>query len=201
MKHLPWLCLCLLIVSCSNSATRTVIQPPETRVEPVVEALHGVQITDPYRWLEGDNSNPDDQGKVTPEVTAWTDAQNSYTRSVLDNLPGRKALEDRLRPLMEVGSVTRPVIRGNRYFYTKREGNQNQPVVFLRDGYDGQDKVLIDPATLDATGLTTVEWFSPSPSGRLLAYGTYRQGDENTTLHMMEVTKWTVTGLRHLPSG
>lgn len=187
MKPLIWLCLCLLIVSCSKSATRTAVQPPETRVEPVVEVVHGVEITDPYRWLEGDNSDPDNQGAVTPEVTAWTDAQNNYTRSVLDNLPGRKALEDRLRPLMEVGSITRPVIRGDRYFYTRREGNQNQPVVFMRNGFDGEDAVLIDPASLDATGLTTVEWFSPSPSGRLLAYGTYRQGDENTTLHMMEV--------------
>lgn len=162
-------------------------QPPTTRAEPVTEVLHGVEITDPYRWLEGDNSDPDNQGAVTPEVTVWTDDQNSYTRSVLDSLPGRKALEDRLRPLMEVGSITRPVVRGDHYFYTRREGDQNQPVLYLRQGFDGQDKVLIDPATLDTTGLTTLEWFSPSPSGGLLAYGTYRQGDENTTLHMMEV--------------
>jgi len=187
MKRLAWLCLCLSLASCSNSVTRNVVQPPETRVEPVTETLHGVEVTDPYRWLEGDNSDPDNQGAATPEVTAWTDAQNAYTRSILDNLPGRKALEDRLRPLMEVGSVTRPVIRGERYFYTKREGNQNQPVVFMRNGYDGEDSVLIDPAVLDPSGLTTVTWFSPDASGKLMAYGTYSQGDENTTLHLLEV--------------
>ncbi len=187
MKRFAWLGLCLFIVSCSSGTPRNVVQPPETRVDPVTETLHGVQLTDPYRWLEGDNSDPDNQGVVTPEVTAWTAAQNAYTRTILDELPGRKALEDRLRPLMEVGAVTRPVIRGERYFYTKREGNQNQPVVFMRNGHDGEDTVLIDPAILDPSGLTTVTWFSPDTSGKLLAYGTYSQGDENTTLHLLEV--------------
>jgi prolyl oligopeptidase len=166
---------------------RTPAKPPATRAQPFEETLHGVAITDRYRWLEGDNSNPADQGKVTSDVAGWTDEQNSYTRTVLDNLPGRKAVEERLRPLMEVGAVTRPTVRANRYFFSKREGNQNQPVVYWRDGYKGANKVLIDPARLDESGLTTVEWFSPSNDGRLLAYGTYRAGDEITTLHLLEV--------------
>ena len=174
---------------------RTSAKPPATKAEPVEETLHGVAITDRYRWLEGDNSDPADQGKVTPEVAGWTDAQNSYTRSVLDNLPGRKALEERLRPLMEVGAVTRPIVRANRYFFSKREGNQNQPVVYWREGYKGESKVLVDPARLDESGLTTVEWFSPSQDGKLLAYGTYRAGDEITTLHLLEVDSSKVLDL------
>ena len=112
MKRLLGLCLCISFVSCSNSMPRTAATPPATKTEPVTETLHGVEIADPYRWLEGDNSNPDDQGKVTPEVAGWTDSQNGYTRSVLDALPQRQALEQRLRPLMEVGSVSRPIVRG-----------------------------------------------------------------------------------------
>ena len=166
---------------------RTSETPPTTKAGLVNDTLHGVDIPDAYRWLEGDNSDPNDQGKVTPEVAAWTDSQNSYTRSVLDTLPERQALERRLRPLMEVGSVTPPIVRANRYFFTKREGNQNQPVVYWREGYKGESRVLIDPARLDDSGLTTVEWFSPSPDGRLLAYGTYRSGDEMTTLHLLDV--------------
>jgi len=187
MKLLFCLCICLALASCSNSMPRTSAKPPTTKAEPVEETLHGVAITDRYRWLEGDNSDAANQGKVTPEVARWTDAQNSYTRSVLDNLPGRKALEERLRPLMEVGAVTRPIVRANRYFFSKREGNQNQPVVYWREGYKGESKVLIDPARLDESGLTTVEWFSPSQDGKRLAYGTYRAGDEITTLHQIEV--------------
>ena len=70
--------------------------PPATRLEPVTETLHGVAVTDPYRWLEGNNSDPQRMGQVTPAVTEWTDTQNAYTRAVLDTLPGRAALEERL---------------------------------------------------------------------------------------------------------
>ena len=205
MKPFVWLCLCLPFVSCSSSMPssgapsnrmpRTSARPPVTKAETFNETVHGVEIVDPYRWLEGDNSNPADQGRVTPEVAAWTDAQNSYTRSVLDALPGRQDLEGRLRPLMEVGSVTRPIVRANRYFFSKREGHQNQPVVYWREGYKGENRVLVDPARLDESGLTTVEWFSPSQDGRLMAYGTYRAGDEITTLHLLDVDTVKPLGL------
>jgi prolyl oligopeptidase len=181
-------CIGFAMAACSGRAVvRTAATPPASRVDPVTDTIHGSPVVDPYRWLEGDNSNPADQGKVTPEVAAWTDAQNRYTRAVLDNLPGRSQLEARLRPLMEVGVVTAPQVRGNRYFFSRREGNQNQPVIYWREAYNGVDRVLIDPAQLDSTGLTTVEWVSPANNGKLVAYGTYRAGDENTTLHLLDV--------------
>src|SRR5262249_43941933 len=130
-------------------------------------------------------------GKVTPEVAAWTDAQNAFTRATLDALPGRAALEARLRPLMEIGNIGAPHARGGRYFYNKREGNQNQALVYVRDGAGGTPRVLLDPAKLDATGLTTVEWFDASEDGKQLIYGTYRAGDENTTLHLLDVASAT----------
>ncbi|HEY7474666.1 MAG TPA: hypothetical protein VH679_06620, partial [Vicinamibacterales bacterium] len=176
----------MIVAGCTSRAGSTP-RPPATRAEPVTDSLHGVEIVDPYRWLEGDNGNPKLAGQVTPEVASWTDAQNAYTRQILDRLPGRANLEARLRPLMEVGSVSAPAARGNRYFFSKREGTQNQPVIYWREGVRGEDRVLIDPARIDATGLTTVEWVSPSSDGKLVAYGTYHAGDENTTLHLMEV--------------
>ncbi len=163
------------------------MKPPATRIAPVTDTLHGVDAVDNYRWLEGDNTDPERMGQVTPNVAAWTDEQNAHTRAVLDALPGRKAIEDALRPLMEIGAVTAPIVAGGRYFYSKREGTENQPVFYYRDASDGPDYVLIDPAKLDATGLTTIEWISPSQDGRLVAYGTYRSGDENTTLHVLDV--------------
>ena len=163
------------------------LAPPPTPRKPVTDELHGHTIVDDFRWLEGDNSDPAQMGKVTPEVSAWTDAQNAYTRELLDNLPGRRDLEERLRPLLQIGAVTAPSRRGERYFHLKREGDQNQPVVYLREGVNGTDSVLIDPAELDDSGLTTVTWIAPSRDGKLLAYGTYRAGDENTTLHLLDV--------------
>ena len=153
----------------------------------MTDTVQGVAIVDNYRWLEGDNSNPKEEGVATPEVSAWTDAQNAFTRSVLDSLPGRKELEERLRPLMEVGTVTAPQARGGRYFYRKREGNQNQALIYVREGVNGTPRVLLDPAQIDSTGLTTIEWFDPSENGKQLLYGTYRAGDENTTLHLFDV--------------
>ena len=161
-------------------------QPPATRTDAIVETMHGVAVPDPYRWLEGDNQDPDRMGKVTTEVAAWTDAQNAHTRAVLDALPGRAALEARLRPLMEIGSISAPAVRGGRYFFFKRAGTQNQPVLYVRDGLRAPDRVLVDPEAIDPTGLTTIEWASAAPDGRLVAYGTYRAGDENTTLHLMD---------------
>ena len=174
------------MVACGKSPRGTG-KPPVTRIDAVTETLHGVAVTDNYRWLEGDNTNPADMGKLTPEVAAWTDAQNAYTRGVLDHLPGRAAIEARLKPLMEVGVVSSPAVRGNRYFYARRDGSQNQPVIYWRDGLKGLDHVAVDPAHIDATGLTAVEWTSVSDDGKTMAYGTYRAGDENTTLRMLDV--------------
>jgi prolyl oligopeptidase len=162
-------------------------QVPESRVEPFRETVQGVEIVDPYRWLEGDNSDPEHMGRVTPEVAAWTDAENAYTRAIVDNLPGREALENRIRPLMQIGAVSTPTVRAGRYFFSKREGTQNQPVWYWRAGVRGESKTLLDPAQLDPSGLTTITWISPSPDGKRVAYGTYRSGDENTTLHLLSV--------------
>src|SRR5450759_1745336 len=122
---------CLILVSLCLAPTLLLAGPPPTQVRPVTDTVHGESITDPYRWLEGDA-----KGAVTPEVTAWTDAQNAYTRSVVDNLPGRKAVEKRLRELMEVGLVSLPQMAVNRYFYSKREGSENQAKVYVREGFD-----------------------------------------------------------------
>lgn len=161
--------------------------PPQTRQEPVTDTLHGIKVTDPYRWLEGDNSDPAQMGKVTPEVTAWTDAQDAYTRSVLDNLPGRKRLEEQMKPLLQIGQVSAPAMRGNRYFYTKREGAEPQPKILVREGFDAKPRVLVDPKVLDASGLTALGGWVPSRDGKLLAFGLYHAGDENTTTYVMDV--------------
>lgn len=163
---------------------------PKTEARPVRETVHGVEIVDPYRWLEG-SAAPELAGKKDAEldarVSAWTDAQNGYTRSVLDALPGRKALEEELRPLMEVGSVSAPSMRRNRYFFSKRDGKQAQPVYFVQVGAKGTPKVLLDANALDAAGLAAPSFLTPNHDGTLAAFGLYYAGDENTTLYVMDV--------------
>jgi prolyl oligopeptidase len=173
--------------SLAAATAAAVPPPPPTASRPVKEVVHGIPIVDDYRWLEG-SADPKTPGATTPEVAAWTEAQNAYTRSVLDNLPGRKELEAKLRPLMEVGSVGLPRMRGDRYFYSKREGDENQPSIYVREGYRGTPRRLLDPAKLDPSGLTTISWSDASEDGKLLAYGTFRSGDERSTLHILEVS-------------
>ena len=172
---------------------------PATRVDDVKETIHGVEITDPYRWLEGDNTNPAEMGKVTEEVSAWTDAQNAHTRAVLDGLAGRSVVEDLLRPLLQIGSVSAPTMKGKYYFYTKREGKENQPRVFVREGANGTPRLLLDPAQIDPSGLTALGGLYPSQDGKLLAFGLYRSGDENTTIYVMDVAtrKWQPTQIEN----
>lgn len=179
-KCLP---ICLVLLT-----TPALSAPPETESRPVTQTIHGVEITDNYQWLEGDNSNPANMGILTDDVAAWTDAQNAYTRSVLDTLPGRKALEERIGELLEVPSIGTPSVYGNRYFYSKREGTQSQASHFVREGVDGIDRLLLDPAQIDPTGLTTVSWTAPNKDGSMMAFGMYRSGDENSTLYLMDVT-------------
>jgi prolyl oligopeptidase len=154
---------------------------PQTPRENVVDDLHGTKVTDPYRWLEAD---------ATDRVREWTDRQNARTRAVLDQLPERAAFARRLRELLSVGLLSTPRPIAGRIFHTRREGEQKQAVLYVRDAAQGVDRTLIDPNTLDREGLVTVDWYYPSPDARYVAYGLSRGGDEMSTLHVVE----TATG-------
>src|SRR5438105_860622 len=148
----------------------------------VKESIHGVEIVDPYRWLEGD-----EKGLATAETKQWTEEQNKRTREVLDHLPGREKLEKRLAEVMQMRAIRAPQMAANRYFYTKREGTQNQAVLYVREGAFAQPQELIDANRLDKDGLVTLSWYEPSHDGKLLAFGIYRSGDENDVLHGLDV--------------
>ncbi|MEM8758115.1 MAG: prolyl oligopeptidase family serine peptidase [Planctomycetota bacterium] len=155
--------------------------PPATEMKPSEQVFHDFRFVDNYEWLEGPETG------VTDEIAEWSEAQNAYTREFLDTIKGRAELESRLRELMEVPSVSSPAVYGDRYFYSRREGDQPQPVIYMREGADGDERVLLDPATIDESGLTTVSFYAPNPDGSLMAFGTYYAGDENTTAYVMNV--------------
>src|SRR5208282_5242053 len=151
---------------------------PPTRTDKVIDKLHGVEVADPYRWLEeADN----------PEVRAWVEKQNAYTRSLLDQLPGREKIRERLSALLDIGSLGTPVPAKGRYFYSKREGKQNQAILYVREGLRGKERVLVDPNQLAADGTVALDWWFPSRDGILLAYGLSRNGNEQSTLHVRDV--------------
>ena len=164
-----------------------VAPPPATPRDDIVDVLHGERVADPYRWLEDDGSE---------RVREWTDRQNARTRAALDALPERRVLAARLRELLSVGLLGTPRPVAGRIFHTRREGEQKQSVLYVRDGVSGPDRALVDPNALDRAGLITLDWYYPSPDGRYVAYGVSRGGDEMSTLHVVEVASARDTGER-----
>jgi prolyl oligopeptidase len=151
---------------------------PSSRIDPVVETLHGVDVADPYRWLEDGAS---------PETVAWTEAQNALTADWLSASPHRAGIRRRLAELLTIGALGAPTPAGGRYFYQRREGTEDQPVLYVREGLHGEDRVLVDPVRLDPAGTTALDWHFPSDDGRLLAYGLSTDGSEQSVLHLMDV--------------
>ncbi|MGB8579744.1 MAG: prolyl oligopeptidase family serine peptidase [Candidatus Sulfotelmatobacter sp.] len=151
--------------------------PPKTEKRPLEETIQGVKIVDNYRWLEDGNS---------PDAQKWVAEEMAYTQSVLRPLPGRDAIHKRLTELLSIGSVTQPEIGGKYYFYTRREEMQNQPVLYVREGVEGKDRVLLDPNQLATDGTIALDWYHASENGRYLAYGTSPSGSEMSTLHILE---------------
>jgi len=164
-----------------NSSPSPASTPPKAKVDIVEETIHGHKIADPYRWLE-DASSPDSQEYVRQEL--------AYTRSILDPLPGRDQIHQRLTQLLSIGTIGTPQIGGPYYFYTRRDGTQNQPVLLVREGLNGKDRTLIDPNLLSSDGTVALDWWFPSDDGKYVAYGTSASGSENSTLHLIE----TATG-------
>jgi prolyl oligopeptidase len=152
---------------------------PPSKIDEVVDTLHGVKVPDPYRWLE----NGDD-----PAVKEWTAKQNAFTRAWLDKLPGRDKLRARLDQLLDVGSISVVVPRKGHYFYTLREAKQNQPILYVENDKK-ERKVVVDPNPLSKDGTITLDWWFPSSDGKLVAYGLSTSGSEQSTLHVRDVER------------
>jgi len=152
--------------------------PPTTRVDAVTDTLHGVTIADPYRWLEDQNS---------AETRAWINAQNEYSASVLASLPGRNQIRERISQLLKIDTIGVPIARGGRYFFSKRRADQNQGVIYVRNGLAGKDEVLIDPNTMSADQTTSVGIQDISEDGKLLAYSVRQGGEDEVTVKLLEV--------------
>jgi len=152
--------------------------PPATPRGDVVDDMHGVRVPDPYRWLEDQNS---------PETRAWIERENAYTRSILDRLPGREHLSQRLGELMKIDNIQVPTERHGRYFFEERQAGQDLFVIHMRQGADGKDEVLIDPHPLSPDHAVSVHIMDVSEDGSLLAYGVRRGGADEVAIHLFDV--------------
>ena len=170
-----------LIVT-SAGTPNGVPQPNPTRTVPIADTLENVVIPDPYRWLENGES---------PEVEAWSDAENARTRAYLDAIPGRQVVKARLTALVKATSPSISELRaaGGRVFALYNDPALQQPELIVMDGDadPGTRRVLLDPNTEGHQGSVAIDWFEPSPDGAKLAVSLSINGSEDGSLHIYEV--------------
>jgi prolyl oligopeptidase len=158
---------------------RTVDAPPPTQVEPVTEVLHGVEITDPYRWLEDQNS---------PRTRNWLTDQINYTRTYFAGIPDREQIRKRVGELLAFKEViSEPWNVGDRYFFLKRPEDSEQPVIIMGDGLSAPETVLVDPAQRGSGSTTAVSIVAISQDGRFLAYSIRQGGTDHSALEILDV--------------
>ena len=154
--------------------------PPATRTGSQVDTYHGVEVSDPYRWLE-------DDVRTSADVAAWVEAENKHTQAYLDAIPQREAIRKRLTKLWDFEKFGTPFKVGGKYFFEKNNGLQNQNVLYIQDSLAGEPRVLIDPNTWSKDGTVALEGMSFSDDGRYLAYGVQDGGSDWRIWHVLDV--------------
>ena len=151
---------------------------PETRKVEQTDDYHGTKISDPFRWLEDDNS---------AETKAWVEAQNKVTFAYLNEIPERAKIKARLTELWNYERFSAPFEQGGKYFYTKNDGLQNQSVWYVAESVNDKGRVLLDPNRLSTDGTVALNGLSISDDGKLLAYGLSSSGSDWVEWRFREV--------------
>lgn len=152
--------------------------PPHTEIDAVTEILHGVPVTDPYRWLEDQESS---------RTREWIAAQTRYARAYLDSIPHREQIRQRIRELLDVEKCDLLQKVGNRYIFRKRLPGEEQPCIYMREALEGQDQLVLDPARRGTGKYTAVKPLKVSPDGQLLLYEVKQGGESTGTFEVLEI--------------
>jgi prolyl oligopeptidase len=155
--------------------------PPAPK-QPVVDTYHAVAVSDPYRWLE----SPSDK-----KVREWAVAQDNRTRRYLERLPQRKPIYERLMRQMSATSDSYFALHAVRdtviAFYDQPPKQQPMIAVLGNAADSSLARIVVDPNTINPDGTTAIDWFVPSPDGKLVAVSLSNNGSEDGTLHLFEV--------------
>jgi prolyl oligopeptidase len=157
---------------------RFVTSPPISPVEPVTDFLHGIPVTDPYRWLEEQDS---------PRTRAWVDAQTRYARAHLDRIPNREQMRERVRDLLDAETRDFLLVTNGRYFFRKRLPRKEQPCIYMRASETAEDQLLLDPVERGTGKYTAVLPRQVSRTGRFLLYEVKQGGERPGVFEILDV--------------
>jgi prolyl oligopeptidase len=173
----------LLLAACATQpaappAASSLPPRPESRQEVVTETLHGVEIADPYRWLEDQDA---------PATRNWIAEQNRYTDAVLGARPETTMFRDRLMSLMNTEQYGTPTYQAGRYFFLRRRVGEDLFSIYVRDGAKGEDRLLIDPAPLSADHTVSVGRGNLTADAKRMAYYVRKGGADEVEWHFLDV--------------
>ncbi len=188
MKNLVIIIFCGLLmtmISCnSQKETASASVYPKTKKVDTVDTYHGVQVSDPYRWLENDTSK---------ETAEWVKSQNEVTSAYLKNITYRDKVLKRLEQVFNYERLTAPSKEGEFYYFYKNDGLQNHNVLYRKKGIDGTPEVFLDPNKFSADGTTKLSGISFTKDGSLAAYMVSAGGsDWNKAIVMKTLDKTIV---------
>jgi prolyl oligopeptidase len=186
-------CACLLAVG-GGAVFAGDAGAPAAESHPVTDTVHGVTVTDPYRWLEKSSD---------PKVVAWSAAQDKRTRQYLDAIPQRAAIYKRLFQDISAASSSYYgfVAVGDHVFANYYQPPKQQSMIaVLGNALDpASARVIVDPNAINPKGTTAIDWFVPSHDGKILAVSMSENGSEDGTLHLFDVASGKEIGPR-IPS-
>ena len=180
-------CLAIVPMACSMSvrdAQHSPVQyPPTARIDQV-DNYHGVDVTDPYRWLERDI-------RESSEVKRWVNRQNAVTFAYLESIPERQQIKDRLTELWDFERYGTPTKEGGRYFFSYNNGLQNQDVVYVQSSLQADAELILDPNEWSDDGTVALAAYYPSPDGKHLAYLVQDGGTDWRTARVVDIENKT----------
>ncbi|MBK5112439.1 MAG: S9 family peptidase [Candidatus Heimdallarchaeota archaeon] len=150
---------------------------PETERKEVVDTLHGVEIKDPYRWLE----NYED-----PKVKDWLAKQNQLTKEKIEKIPNYNKALEKIKDYLSLGTLSVPKEKKG-YIFFQKATTESQPVLYVQKGKTGEPKVLVNPNELSKENPVSLDWYFISPNAKYLVYGLSNNGDEWSLLHIKNV--------------
>lgn len=154
------------------------LEYPVSKKVDQVDEYFGTQVADPYRWMEDDQS---------AEVKEWIEKQNNLTFPYIENIPFREKIRKRLNDVYNYPRYSSPFRAGEYYFFYKNDGLQDQSVIYIQKGLDGEPEVFIDPNKLSPDGTVRIGLLSFSKDNRYVVCSRSEAGSDWRELRVMEI--------------